>query len=152
MTQKQQGLEVYNTFCRYNELLYGSVNMTWNCHQLLHLATSVRRLGPLWSWSTRAFESFLFCIKKQVTGTQSVPHQLSKGILNHVPFLYRTFAKCVNLSQCESGQKDFKFLGKVTQSNHALLSNKSVSSNILKQNCIYNFSLSAVCEKTFEHN
>ncbi|KAG0444238.1 hypothetical protein HPB47_014018, partial [Ixodes persulcatus] len=37
--------------------LYNTKMMTFNMHQLLHLAKSVRDLGPLWAHSAFVFET-----------------------------------------------------------------------------------------------
>lgn len=36
--------------------LYGEENVTFNCHQLIHLTESVQNWGPLWATSTFSFE------------------------------------------------------------------------------------------------
>lgn len=38
-------------------VLYRQAAMTFNIHQLLHLANTVRRMGPLWANSAFTFES-----------------------------------------------------------------------------------------------
>ncbi|KAG0444676.1 hypothetical protein HPB47_013520, partial [Ixodes persulcatus] len=45
------------TFVGMTGRLYGAAAMTFNLHQLLHLAEAVRQLGPLWGHSAFEFES-----------------------------------------------------------------------------------------------
>ncbi|EEC09571.1 PrC protein, putative, partial [Ixodes scapularis] len=56
--------------------LYGAQAMTFNVHQLLHLAKSVQKLGPLWSHSTFIFESGNGQLLKLVSGSNGVPLQI----------------------------------------------------------------------------
>ena len=44
-------------FVAQTETLYGKEAMTFNVHQILHLAVNVRDRGPLWSHSDFPFES-----------------------------------------------------------------------------------------------
>ncbi|XP_043206989.1 uncharacterized protein LOC122373208 [Amphibalanus amphitrite] len=61
------------------EILYGTKIMTSNVHQLLHLAESVKRWGPLWAHSAFPFEDWNGRLLKYVHGTRSAANQ----ILNH---------------------------------------------------------------------
>lgn len=54
--------------------------MTFNVHQLLHLAKSVESLGPLWAHSTFVFESGNGKIVKSVTASKGVPDQIIERI------------------------------------------------------------------------
>lgn len=56
--------------------LYGAAAMSFNVHQLLHLAKSVHKLGPLWSHSTFIFESGNGHLLKLVSGSNGVPLQV----------------------------------------------------------------------------
>ena len=68
-------------FARLFEELYGVSNMTYNLHQVTeHLVASVRRFGPLPSFTTSDFEAQHFRLKKDVRGTQKVHMQLSNII------------------------------------------------------------------------
>ncbi|KYN14463.1 hypothetical protein ALC57_13335 [Trachymyrmex cornetzi] len=51
-------------FVQNMSILYGSQNVTYNMHNLIHLAADVKRLGPLDSFSVFPFEHFLFILKK----------------------------------------------------------------------------------------
>ena len=56
-------------------------DITYNLHQVTeHLVSSVRRFGPLSSFSTSDFEGQHFRLKKDVKGTQRVHIQLSNII------------------------------------------------------------------------
>ncbi|XP_022111612.1 uncharacterized protein LOC110990825 [Acanthaster planci] len=63
------------------EDLYGKEYMTYNVHQLIHMADSVRNWGPLWSISCYAFESMNHKLGKMISGTQYVQVQISKKFL-----------------------------------------------------------------------
>lgn len=52
------------------ELMYGLEHMSCNVHQLLHLATFVRNLGPLFCVSCAPFENMNGVLKKFVHGTR----------------------------------------------------------------------------------
>ncbi|KAL3987097.1 organic solute transporter subunit alpha [Sarotherodon galilaeus] len=43
-------------FVRNMEELYGEENVSFNCHQLIHLSDCVRNWGPLWATSAFSFE------------------------------------------------------------------------------------------------
>ncbi|KAG0437206.1 hypothetical protein HPB47_017557 [Ixodes persulcatus] len=58
------------------QLLYGTAAMTFNVHQLLHLAKSVQQLGPLWSHSTFIFESGNGTLLQLVSDANGVPLQI----------------------------------------------------------------------------
>ncbi|XP_028418236.1 uncharacterized protein LOC114543472 [Dendronephthya gigantea] len=58
------------------EELYGLKRCSFNVHQLVHLAQSVRDCGPLWSSSTFVFESNNHLLHKMFHGTQHVPKQI----------------------------------------------------------------------------
>lgn len=60
--------------------LYGATGATFNVHQLLHLASSVRNLGPLWANSAFVFESGNGKIVKSVTAANGLPHQIVERV------------------------------------------------------------------------
>ena len=68
------------SFSIYTESLYGKEFATYNNHQILHLPLSVRDWGPLWSWSTAPFESFLYYLKSSAHGSRGILLQLSRII------------------------------------------------------------------------
>lgn len=55
--------------------------MTFNLHQLMHLAEVARRLGPLWAHSAFVFESGNGRLVKQVTGASGVPLQIVERVV-----------------------------------------------------------------------
>ncbi|CAN7946131.1 unnamed protein product [Ixodes hexagonus] len=56
--------------------LYGETAMTFNVHQLLHLANTVRRVGPLWANSAFTFEAGNGRLLRHVTAAKGVPVQV----------------------------------------------------------------------------
>ncbi|XP_077551223.1 uncharacterized protein LOC144164841 [Haemaphysalis longicornis] len=60
--------------------LYGATGATFNVHQLLHLASSVRNLGPLWANSAFVFEFGNGKIVKSVTAANGLPHQIVERV------------------------------------------------------------------------
>ncbi|KAF4525755.1 hypothetical protein B566_EDAN002016 [Ephemera danica] len=62
------------------EKYYGKFEMTYNVHQLLHLAESVRRFGPIWSHTSYPFESALGTLKKLLKTSKGVPQQIVRNI------------------------------------------------------------------------
>ncbi|KAG8171808.1 hypothetical protein JTE90_006165, partial [Oedothorax gibbosus] len=64
--------------------LYGKRHMSANVHNLLHLADSVRDLGPLWASSCFGWESVNGFLIKCVHGTQYVQTQINAAISTHI--------------------------------------------------------------------
>lgn len=62
------------------ELLYSDVQMTFNVHQLLHLAKSVVNWGPLWAHSTYGFESGNGDLLDVIHAAKGVHHQVCRHI------------------------------------------------------------------------
>ena len=58
--------------------LYGDVNQKFNVHQLLHIRSSVENWGPLWTYSTFAFEGMNGRLGKLFHGTQYVQKQIAE--------------------------------------------------------------------------
>lgn len=87
--------------------LYGARYMTANVHLLVHLADSVRTLGPLWTHSCFHFEDkngYLLCL---IQGTQNIPVQMVNAvkIIQCLP----NIAQNINLNPVAA-----KFLAKMT--------------------------------------
>ena len=78
------------SFSREFESLYGLEHMTSNIHSTLHLADSVRNLGPLWCCSAFPFEGYMMTVKKFFNGTTRLPQQvataylMSQGVERHL--------------------------------------------------------------------
>lgn len=70
-------------FSIHTETLYGKEFSTYNNHQILHLPLSVHDWGPLWSWSTAPFESFLYFLKSSVHGSREILAQMSRIISDY---------------------------------------------------------------------
>ncbi|XP_049511151.1 uncharacterized protein LOC125939771 isoform X1 [Dermacentor silvarum] len=62
------------------EILYGKESMTFNMHQVTHLAKSVHQWGPLWSHSAFPFESGNGSLKAIVKATNGIPHQICRSL------------------------------------------------------------------------
>nr|XP_042895059.1 uncharacterized protein LOC107451905 [Parasteatoda tepidariorum] len=58
------------------EIFYGTAAMTFNVHQMLHLASSVRDLGPLWAYSAFVFKDGNGKMLHLVTAAKGVPLQI----------------------------------------------------------------------------
>ncbi|KAH9379234.1 hypothetical protein HPB48_006338 [Haemaphysalis longicornis] len=69
------------SFVRSCKSLYGPSFMTFNVHGLLHLANSVRSLGPLWAHSAFVFEGGNGNIVRQVSAAKGIPQQVTKRIV-----------------------------------------------------------------------
>ena len=63
-------------FVIQTEVLYGLKSCTFNVHQLVHLADSVRNCGPLWASAAFIFESNNHVLQKMFHGTQHIPQQI----------------------------------------------------------------------------
>ncbi|XP_049275502.1 uncharacterized protein LOC125759999 [Rhipicephalus sanguineus] len=70
-------------FVQEVSVLYGAAAQTFNVHQLLHLAKSVRMTGPLWATSTFPFEGGNGEILKLVSAAKGVPRQITERIVMH---------------------------------------------------------------------
>ncbi|CAN7939092.1 unnamed protein product, partial [Ixodes hexagonus] len=68
-------------FVSNTQRLYGETAMTFNLHQLTHLAEVARRLGPLWGHSAFVFESGNGRLVKLVTGASGVPLQIVERVV-----------------------------------------------------------------------
>ena len=65
------------------EQLYGEEKCSFNVHQLLHMADSVRKWGPLWVWSAFPFEDAIGYYKKLNHG----PNKVDAEIMNSMKIL-----------------------------------------------------------------
>ena len=63
-------------FVIQTEVLYGLKSCTFNVHQLVHLADSVRNCGPLWASAAFIFEYNNHVLQKMFHGTQHIPQQI----------------------------------------------------------------------------
>jgi len=64
--------KLLDLFCKRFARLYGDQQMTANLHGLLHLAATVRELGPLWAYSCFFFEGLNGLLLKHIHGTQGI--------------------------------------------------------------------------------
>lgn len=61
--------------------LYGEENVSFNCHQLIHLAESVQNWGPLWATSTFCFERNNGNLRTLLNGLKNNPLQIYQRLL-----------------------------------------------------------------------
>ena len=80
-------------FVKGFEDLYSLRYMTINVHQLVHLADSVRRTGPLFAKNCSIFEDLNGFIVSHLHGTQSIESQVIKTInlIQAIPVLQEKF-------------------------------------------------------------
>lgn len=71
--------------------LYGPENEVFNVHLVSHIVESVVESGPLWCYTTFAFESFNGVLKSLVNGTTDVLVQIATKFLMHSADLTRRF-------------------------------------------------------------
>ena len=81
-------------FCKHFAELYSECYLTLNVHQLVHLADSVRYLGPLYTHSCFSFEDKNGIVLKMIKGTQGIDNQIITGVsfLQKLPELRQ---KCI---------------------------------------------------------
>ena len=79
-------------FCLIFDELYSERSHTINIHSLLHLTEDVFNLGPLWTHSCFAFESFNGQLLKFIHGTQSIAFQIVTAVssLKKIPEVVKT--------------------------------------------------------------
>lgn len=71
-------------FVQKFEILYGSVNMTYNVHLMLHICECVRNYGPLWAFSLFSYEDVNGMLKKFMKGPKEPVLQIAtKYVLFH---------------------------------------------------------------------
>jgi len=68
------------TFVSNFAVLYGSKNMTFNIHILLHIPNCVRNWGPLWNYSNYSFENVNGVLLNLFHGTQAVGKQICSSL------------------------------------------------------------------------
>ncbi|KAM7281652.1 uncharacterized protein ISCGN_006027 [Ixodes scapularis] len=68
------------TFVASTATLYKDQAMTFNIHQMLHLAEAARQMGTLWGHSAFVFESGNGRLVKLVTGANAVPRQIVERV------------------------------------------------------------------------
>jgi len=79
-------------FVKMFGVLYDKCSITLNFHQLVHLADSVRYLGPLYTHSCFPFEDKNGILLKMIRGTQNIDNQIMTGVsfLQKLPELKQT--------------------------------------------------------------
>ncbi|XP_077554020.1 uncharacterized protein LOC144168898 [Haemaphysalis longicornis] len=101
----EQLLESFVSRC---QALYGISFLTFNVHALLHLAHSVRSLGPLWAHSAFVFEGGNGAIVRQVSAAKGLPHQITERVV-----MFQQLHQLINSPRLPLGEKLFaqEFLG-----------------------------------------
>lgn len=101
-------------FCADFECLYEKCFMTLNIHQLVHLADSVRALGPLYTHSCFSFEDKNGFLLKMIQGTQNIDSQIVTGVsfVQKIPELKQRF-----LENTVEGSKLEKLLNAIESPN-----------------------------------
>ncbi|KAL7404230.1 hypothetical protein ABVT39_011719 [Epinephelus coioides] len=79
-------------FCSQMANLYGERYETANVHLLVHLADSVRALGPLWTHSCFHFEDKNGYLLRLIHGTQNIPMQMVHAVklVQSIPLISQT--------------------------------------------------------------
>ncbi|XP_070408783.1 uncharacterized protein [Nothobranchius furzeri] len=79
-------------FCSQIATLYGDRYETANVHLLVHLADSVRALGPLWTHSCFHFEDKNGYLLRLIHGTQNIPMQMIHAVklVQSIPVISQT--------------------------------------------------------------
>ena len=77
---RQRSRELLTMFVKKFESLYGPEKMTFNVDSLLHFPTAVEMCGPLFTFSTYAFEGHISKIKKYTHSINRVSIQIAKKI------------------------------------------------------------------------
>ncbi|XP_039681438.1 uncharacterized protein LOC120574969 isoform X1 [Perca fluviatilis] len=74
-------------FVKYMKVLYGEENVSFNCHQLIHLTESVLNWGPLWATSAFSFERNNGNLRALLKGVNDYPRQIHQMFLvwQHIP-------------------------------------------------------------------
>ncbi|XP_062568275.1 uncharacterized protein LOC134230464 [Saccostrea cucullata] len=126
------------------QTLYGVEHMSFNVHQLLHVAQSVRNWGPIWGISTFPFEGNGGNLLKMFNGTQYVSDQICKSLImfqeaKKLSLLYLANApddlekiENVLMSDEETGTSSF-FLTKVKETQSRVI----VNADNFQSKCLY---------------
>lgn len=72
-----------SSFVQQMTKLYGQNAITFNVHQLLHLAKATRMFGPLWCTSTFPFEDGIGRALQLVSAAKQVPVQIAERCIMH---------------------------------------------------------------------
>lgn len=94
--------------------LYGERELTYNSHQLLHLALCVRRYGPLHCWSAFIYEDLNGLIAKSTHGTHQIDVEIVRNIkiCQGIHMLRHVVRGHHGLNDTTDHQVNIEFLGK----------------------------------------
>lgn len=96
------------------EKFYGSHNMVYNVHTLLHIPDCVKNLGPIWCYSNFPFENMNGKLVKYVKSPTAVVHQIASKYALQKELCYSKFeAKVLNYQR------------NISKSSHLILSMNS---------------------------
>lgn len=112
--------------------LYGENQATFNVHQLVHLAKSVRMTGPLWVTSTFPFEGGNGEILKLVSAAKGVPQQIAERYIMHE--VLKSLTRIVHLSPVLKHQQEL-ISGKRPVQHHSSVLGAALPPPVL-ENCI----------------
>lgn len=81
-TEIENAHEMIKSFVEYFPVLYGRSSVTYNVHNLLHLAECVEAFGNLDNFSSYPFEDFLQTVKRKIKMPKHVPQQIFNKFSN----------------------------------------------------------------------
>lgn len=104
--------DLFMSFACNTADLYGEFAVRFNVHQLLHMAKSVRMMGPLWATSMFPFEGGNGRLVKLISAAKGVPLQIAERLVmrsmlndmeraiplsgSHKPCAQRLMGTCTN--------------------------------------------------------
>ncbi|XP_031695583.1 uncharacterized protein LOC116377955 isoform X1 [Anarrhichthys ocellatus] len=108
-------------FVKDMKVLYGEENVSFNCHQLIHLTESVLNWGPLWATSAFSFERNNGNLRALLHGRNCNPREIAQRFLvwQHIP---RHLSSLVFNRQSDFGE----LLAKITAVNDGSGSDKTL--------------------------
>lgn len=77
----EEAEKLFKLYVKQIEELYSDRELSYNVHQLLHLALSVRRWGPLWATSAFPFENFNGFLANCVHGNKHLGQELVNNLV-----------------------------------------------------------------------
>lgn len=100
-----------DTFVEDYETLYGTKNMTYNVHSLLHIVDDVKKFGCLDEYSAFQFESYMYCIKRMLRKHNEPLSQIANRLTE------KTFSCPIN-RMTNKTRKEFPILKQKTIQNN----------------------------------
>ena len=81
LKNNQYAKELLFYFVQYYEILYGTENMIYTVHNLIHLSDDAKQFGSLDSFSTFPFENYLYSLKKLLRKHEKPLSQIHRRIV-----------------------------------------------------------------------